>query len=29
MDKCKSEGCNNEVDFFYYCDDHFEEGYDE
>lgn len=28
MPKCKYEGCNEEVDTFYYCDDHFleEEG---
>jgi hypothetical protein len=23
MDKCKENNCVNEVDFFYYCDDHF------
>lgn len=27
MSKCKSENCKNEVDIFYFCDDHFEEGY--
>jgi hypothetical protein len=26
MAKCKYIGCGNEVDTFYYCDDHFEEG---
>ena len=28
MAKCKESGCDNEVDTFYYCDDHFraEEG---
>ena len=26
MPKCKRIGCANEVDTFYYCDDHFEEG---
>ena len=26
MNKCKSDKCNNEVDTFYYCDDHFEEA---
>lgn len=26
MSKCKAEGCEQEVDVFYYCDDHFEEG---
>lgn len=26
MLKCKSDNCNNEVDTFYFCDDHFEEG---
>jgi hypothetical protein len=29
MSKCKSDKCSNEVDTFYYCDDHFEEGYNE
>jgi len=29
MSKCKSTKCNNEVDTFYYCDDHFEEGNNE
>lgn len=28
MSKCKHIGCANEVDTFYYCDDHFEEGED-
>jgi hypothetical protein len=23
MDKCKEDKCVNEVDVFYYCDDHF------
>ena len=23
MNKCKSDRCSNEVDTFYYCDDHF------
>lgn len=23
MSKCKENECNNEVDTFYYCDDHF------
>ena len=23
---CKSDNCTNQVDTFYYCDDHFEEG---
>jgi hypothetical protein len=23
MNKCKEDKCNNEVDIFYYCDDHF------
>ena len=23
MSKCKEDKCNNEVDIFYYCDDHF------
>jgi hypothetical protein len=23
MAKCKESGCDNEVDTFYYCDDHF------
>ena len=23
MDKCKEDKCVNEVDIFYYCDDHF------
>ena len=26
MPKCKHEGCNEGVDTFYYCDDHFLEG---
>jgi hypothetical protein len=26
MAKCKYEGCNEVVDTFYYCDDHFLEG---
>jgi hypothetical protein len=26
MDKCKQSGCDNEVDTFYYCDDHFITG---
>jgi hypothetical protein len=29
MNSCKSDKCNNEVDTFYYCDDHFEEGNNE
>ena len=29
MSKCKEDKCNNEVDVFYYCDDHFKgEGND-
>jgi hypothetical protein len=23
MNKCKENNCINEVDIFYYCDDHF------
>jgi hypothetical protein len=23
MSKCKEDKCNNEVDTWYYCDDHF------
>ena len=26
MSKCKADNCKNEVDTFYFCDDHFEEG---
>jgi hypothetical protein len=26
MSKCKEDKCVNEVDTFYYCDDHFEEA---
>lgn len=29
MSKCKSDNCKNETDTFYFCDDHFEEGYNE
>ncbi len=25
MSKCKEDKCANEVDTFYYCDDHFKE----
>lgn len=25
MNKCKEDKCVNEVDIFYYCDDHFKE----
>ena len=25
MSKCKEDNCGNEVDVFYYCDDHFKE----
>ena len=28
MSKCKADNCKNEVDTFYFCDDHFEEGKD-
>jgi len=24
--KCRSEGCEQKVDVFYYCDDHFEKA---
>jgi len=26
VSKCKADNCKNEVDIFYFCDDHFEEG---
>jgi hypothetical protein len=29
MDKCKEDKCINDVDIFYYCDDHFKGESDE
>ena len=29
MSKCKEDKCVNEVDIFYYCDDHFKGESDE